>query len=64
MKKQTDKPEVLRNSVEDFFSTVDELLKNGKLTKDDQDWLEKELEEMEKKLKAYKQAHAQKAVVS
>lgn len=64
MKKQTDKPEVLRNSVEDFFTTVDELLEKGKLLPADQDWLEKELEEMEKKLKAYKQAKTKKVAVS
>lgn len=64
MKKQNDKPEVLRHSVENFFSTVDDLLQTGRLTKDDRDWLEKELEEMEKKLKAYKQAHSQKTAVS
>lgn len=63
MKKQTDKLEILRHSVGDFFSTVDDLLQAGKLTKDDREWLEKELEEMEEKLKAYKQTHAQKAGV-
>lgn len=60
MKKQKDKPEALRNSVEGLFSTVDDLLENGKLTPDDQAWLEKELAEMEQKLKAYKQAKSGK----
>ncbi len=63
MKKQTDKPEALRHTVEGFFSTVDDLLENGKLTSADQDWLEKELAEMEQKLKAYKRGKAEKVAV-
>lgn len=39
MKKQTDKPEIFRHSVGDFFSMVDDLLQAGKLTKDDREYL-------------------------
>jgi hypothetical protein len=53
-------PKSLRQSVEGFFSTVDDLLEKGKLTPADQDWLEKELEGMEQKLRAYKLAKAGK----
>ncbi len=54
----------MRNSVEGFFSIVDDLLEKGKITPADQDWLEKELVEMEQKLKAYKQAKAGKVAVN
>ena len=64
MKKQIDSPEALRHSVAGFFSTVDDLLDKGKLSTADQDWLEKELVEMEQKLKAYKLAKARKVAVN
>jgi hypothetical protein len=63
MKKQTDK-NGLRQSVECFFSTVDDLLEKGKLSAADKDWLEKELAEMEQKLKAYKLSKAASVVAS
>jgi hypothetical protein len=62
MKKHIDKSEELRHSVEDFFTTMENLLQHNKLTETDQDWLEKELKKMEKKLKAYKQARSEKSV--
>ncbi|MCU0348518.1 MAG: hypothetical protein MUC59_16385 [Saprospiraceae bacterium] len=64
MKKQTYKPAALRNSVEGFFNTVDDLLEKGKLTPADQDWLEKELAEMELKLRAYKRGKVEKVGVA
>lgn len=64
MEKVKDKATTLRPSAQDLFNTVDDLLENGNLTKDDREWLEKELEEMEKKLKAYKQAYRKKAALS
>lgn len=54
MNNQKIDPKVLRNTVDDLFTTVDDFLKNDQLSKDDQEWLEKELEEMEQKLKTYK----------
>ena len=48
--------EPLRHTVAGFFSTVDDLLENGKLTPADRDWLERELVGMEGKVKAYKQS--------
>lgn len=64
MEKQQDNPKALRQSVNAFFSTVDDLLEKGKLTPADQDWLEKELEEMEQKLRAYKLAKAGKVTAA
>ncbi len=58
------KPEALRNSVEDLFTTVDDLLAKDQLSKRDQEWLEKELEEMEEKLKSYKLKQVEKTKVS
>lgn len=52
--------EPLRHTVEGFFSTVDDLIEKGKLTFSEQVWLEKELAEMELKLKAYKQGQQEK----
>ena len=63
MEKHQNNPKALRQSVEGFFSTVDDLLEKGKLTPAEQDWLEKELEEMEQKLRAYKLAKTGKAAV-
>ena len=37
-----------RHSVEGLFSTMGHMLKNDELSKDDQAWLEKELDAMEK----------------
>lgn len=56
--------EPLRHTVEGFFTTVDDLLQNGKLTPADQDWLENELAEMEQKLKAYKRGKMGKVAVN
>jgi len=58
------KDKALRPTVEDLFNTVDDLLEKGKLTKDDQEWLEKELEEMEKKLRDYKRKYERKTKVA
>jgi hypothetical protein len=64
MSKVKDKALSLRPSVEDLFNTVDDLLEGGKLTKNDQEWLEKELEVMEKKLRDYKRKHERKTKVA
>jgi len=59
-----DKAIALRPTVEDLFNTVDDLLEKGKLTNDDQEWLEKELEAMEKKLRDYKREYERKTKVA
>lgn len=56
MKKRIKDVQKLRNSVDGFFSTLDEAIKSGELTKEDRQWLKEELTKMETMLLTFKSA--------
>ena len=64
MENNTKNTAALRSSVDDLFSTIDQLLKENELTNEDKAWLDKELEEMEQKLRAFKKSQQEKVAAS